>query len=163
MAVSDRIAVMHEGTIVQTGTAEDLYHRPGSRFVAQFIGRANLVEARVVARDAGRLDVAVLGRSLALPAGAGAAAVGDTVRLLVRPEAVVLTRAAAAGAWPARVTSRAFLGEKIEYTVDCAGEALSVVRYNAGAQDLFDEGQAVGLHFVEDAVAVLADGAEAGS
>ncbi|MEO7056962.1 MAG: ABC transporter ATP-binding protein, partial [Caldimonas sp.] len=47
MAVSDRIAVMQGGSIVQTGTAEDLYHRPATRFVAQFIGRANLIDARV--------------------------------------------------------------------------------------------------------------------
>jgi iron(III) transport system ATP-binding protein len=38
MAVSDRIAVMNQGSIVQLGSAEDLYHRPASQFVAQFIG-----------------------------------------------------------------------------------------------------------------------------
>src|SRR5207247_10392929 len=48
MAVSDRIAVMNQGRVVQEGTAEDLYHRPATPFVAQFVGRANLVAARVV-------------------------------------------------------------------------------------------------------------------
>jgi ABC-type Fe3+/spermidine/putrescine transport system ATPase subunit len=43
MAVSDRIAVMHQGRVVQEGSAEDLYHRPASQFVAQFVGRVNLV------------------------------------------------------------------------------------------------------------------------
>jgi iron(III) transport system ATP-binding protein len=43
MAVSDRIAVMNEGSVVQEGSAEDLYHRPASQFVAQFVGRVNLV------------------------------------------------------------------------------------------------------------------------
>src|SRR5205823_3322057 len=46
MAVSDRIALMNRGTIVQVGTAQDLYHRPASIFVAQFVGRANMVAGR---------------------------------------------------------------------------------------------------------------------
>ena len=49
MAVSDRIAVMNQGSVVQEGTAEDLYYRPGSEFVATFVGRVNLVPARVTA------------------------------------------------------------------------------------------------------------------
>src|SRR2546421_715736 len=45
MAISDRIAVMNKGVIEQLGTAEDLYRRPASMFVARFIGRSNLIEA----------------------------------------------------------------------------------------------------------------------
>jgi iron(III) transport system ATP-binding protein len=158
MAVSDRIAVMNEGTIVQTGSAEDLYHRPQTRFVAQFIGRANLVDARVEHASPNRFVVAALGRSVALPPPPDAYPGGAAVRLLLRPEAVVLARSPGDGGWTGRVASRAFLGEKIEYVVECAGQPLQVVRYNAGAQDLFDEGETVAVRFVEDAVAVLADG-----
>ena len=46
MAVSDRIVVMNRGSIVQEGTAEDLYHRPASEFVATFVGRVNLVRGQ---------------------------------------------------------------------------------------------------------------------
>ena len=142
MAVSDRIAVMNEGTIVQTGTAEDLYHRPGTRFVAQFIGRANLVPARVEHVDAERMVVAALGRSIAVPRTAGEFAPGTAVRLLLRPEAIVLGREGRHHGREARVTARSFLGEKIEYVLDCGGETLQVVRYNAGAQDLLRRGGA---------------------
>ena len=55
MAVSDRIAVMNKGVIVQVGTAEDLYHRPASEFVARFIGRVNLIEAVVTAASLDRV------------------------------------------------------------------------------------------------------------
>ena len=48
MAVSDRIAVMNQGSVMQIGTAEDLYHRPASPFVAQFVGRVNLLGGRIV-------------------------------------------------------------------------------------------------------------------
>ncbi len=158
MAVSDRIAVMNEGTIVQTGTAEDLYHRPGSKFVAQFIGRANLIGARVESVEAGGATVAALGRAFSLPALPEGVVAGEPVRLLLRPEVIALARPSGSPSEvAASVVSRTFLGEKIEYVLSCAGETLQVARYNAGAQDLFHEGEAVTLRFVDEAVIVLAD------
>lgn len=154
MAVSDRIAVMNEGSIVQTGSAQDLYHRPSSRFVAQFIGRANLVPGRVEVDG-----VQALGRTFPIRATPPGVRAGDAVSLLVRPEAIALARpAGGAGEVAATVSGRAFLGEKIEYMLDCNGTSLQVARYNAGPQDLFDEGARVALRFVDDAVVVLAEG-----
>ncbi|PYM78576.1 MAG: ABC transporter ATP-binding protein, partial [Candidatus Rokuibacteriota bacterium] len=51
MVISDRIAVLKAGKVAQTGTADDLYHRPRTRFVAEFIGRTNVVDGVAVARD----------------------------------------------------------------------------------------------------------------
>jgi iron(III) transport system ATP-binding protein len=156
MAVSDRIAVMERGTIVQQGSAEDLYHRPASPFVAQFIGRANLVPARMVEATAEGGVVEALGRRFrvrAPPAGAGQ---GAAVRLLLRPEAVALTRDAdAPDACRATIVARTFLGERIDYRVSCAGETLQVARYNAGAGDWMNEGDVVGMRIHEDAITVL--------
>src|SRR5712692_1519129 len=61
MAISDRIAVMHQGVIVQEGSAEGLYHRPASEFVAQFIGRTNLLRGRVLATGDAGVEVEVEG------------------------------------------------------------------------------------------------------
>src|SRR5213592_659821 len=63
MVISDRVAVLHRGRVVQVGTPEDLFQRPRSRFVAEFIGKTNLIEGIVqhpdtVARDSLRLRVA---------------------------------------------------------------------------------------------------------
>jgi ABC-type Fe3+/spermidine/putrescine transport system ATPase subunit len=158
MAVSDRIAVMNEGTIVQTGSAQDLYHRPASRFVAQFIGRANLVSARVERVNGEGGHVAALGRTFPVAAVPKGARAGDAVGLLLRPEAILLERRSGESGIIARVTARTFLGEKIEYELQCAGETLQVARYNAGARDLFEEGDDVALGFVDDAVIVLREG-----
>ena len=155
MAVSDRIAVMHAGRIVQQGSAEDLYHRPASRFVAQFIGRANLVPGRVEAVASDALDVTALGRRFRLRPSAPGVAAGDAVQLLLRPEAMAIARHA--HGVEARIVSRTFLGEKIDYTLTCAGETLQVARYNGGPHDLFEAGEPVALQFVEEAIAVLAD------
>jgi ABC-type Fe3+/spermidine/putrescine transport system ATPase subunit len=156
MAVSDRIAVMNQGTIVQQGAADDLYHRPASLFVAQFIGRVNLVAGRVESVSNAGAVITALGRRFTvrgLPTGVAA---GDTVRLLLRPEAIELSRDAGSGnPLMATVVSRTFLGEKIEYELSCEGETLQAVRYNAGPGDLFAEGATVALCLADDAVTLL--------
>jgi len=156
MAVSDRIAVMNQGSVVQEGTAEDLYHRPASQFVAQFVGRVNLVPARVVAVHDDAVTVAALGavvqtRLPALPVNAG-----DAVSLLLRPEAIQIDRDGGAGPLIGTVASHAFLGEKIEYVVRCGETTLQVVRYNAGAGDIVADGTAVSLRPAPGTATLLA-------
>ncbi|MCD4513895.1 ABC transporter ATP-binding protein [Brucella pseudogrignonensis] len=86
LVMADRIAVMEAGRIVQVGSGRDIYHKPATRYVADFIGDANLIECRV-ASD-GRLET-VTG-NIALPASANGQP-GSTVTYLVRPEAIVLS------------------------------------------------------------------------
>jgi len=101
MAVSDRIAVMNQGRVVQEGSAEDLYHRPASEFVARFVGRVNLVPGKVLRWESGVAEVAALGTTFCI-ADAPPASAGDDVRLIVRPEAIHVNAAAAAPAGTAR-------------------------------------------------------------
>ena len=155
MAVSDRIVVMSQGSVVGQGTARDLYHRPGSEFVARFIGRVNLLPARVVEVTGDTARVEVLGEVIGVAAPAGAAKVGDETRLVVRPEALEVVREDRARHWTAKVANRVFLGEKIEYRLDCGGTALHIVRYNAGPAEVLDEGATVGLRVVEGAASLL--------
>jgi ABC-type Fe3+/spermidine/putrescine transport system ATPase subunit len=159
MAVSDRIAVMHQGRVVQEGTAEDLYHRPESQFVAQFVGRMNLIAGRVTGIAGERATIAALGTQISAPLPRRDLATGDPVQLIVRPEAVEVVRGGdekiGADLMHATVVSRTFLGEKIEYLVRCEGEMLQVVRYNAGPGDLVPDGATIYLRFAADAVTVL--------
>jgi len=158
MAVSDRIAVMNQGSIVQLGSAEDLYHRPASLFVAQFIGRVNLIAGRVTSKAGDGVVVAALGTSFALADAPAGVVPGTDVRLLLRPEAVSVTRdPAASGALRASVTGRTFLGEKVEYLLECAGEALQVVQSSADAADVIAVGDSVGLRINERALVILRD------
>src|SRR5439155_8735298 len=92
MAVSDRIAVMHQGSVVQEGTAEDLYHRPASRFVAQFVGHMNLVAGRVAEGAGETAKIAALGTLISARSPRAGLAPGDPVQLIVRPEAVEVVR-----------------------------------------------------------------------
>jgi iron(III) transport system ATP-binding protein len=158
MAVSDRIAVMQGGTIVQTGTAEDLYHRPATRFVAQFIGRANLIAAQVERVTANAVEVMALGRRVTLEKPGAGWVAGMQARLLLRPEAIALGRMLDPTLGiTANVVARTFLGEKIEYVVVCGGETLQVARHNAGPDDLFPVDQRVAIRFADSAAILLAD------
>jgi iron(III) transport system ATP-binding protein len=152
MAVSDRIVVMERGSVVQQGSAEDLYYRPATAFVAGFIGRANLVAGTVAQAPGGGRGVAALGTIIPI---AQNLPVGEPVRLVVRPEAIAIAPEGDAGTLRARVIARTFLGEKIEYLLDCAGTPLQSVRYSAGPRDVVPEGVEVSLRLASDGVAIL--------
>src|SRR2546430_278944 len=95
MVISDRVAVLHRGRIVQAGTAEDLFRRPRTRFVAEFIGRTNLIDA--VTAEPG---VAVRG-ALRLRLESREPASGSPIVVSIRPheiELVTAGRTAPAGA-----------------------------------------------------------------
>jgi putative spermidine/putrescine transport system ATP-binding protein len=84
LSLADRIVLLREGRLVQIGTPQQIYDRPGDAFVAGFIGRANLLDARVI--DAESVDTAI-GRLVTPRHGLSA---GSALKLLVRPERVEL-------------------------------------------------------------------------
>ncbi len=145
MAISDRIAVMHKGAIVQEGTAEDLYRRPASEFVAQFIGRTNLLAARVLSVGPDGVELEVAGQRLRLTGETACVTAGQTIRLVVRPEGIELRPAESLSGLPGTIVSRTFLGEKAEYQVRVGGDLLHVTSYNPVQREVLSPGQAVTL------------------
>ena len=101
MTVADRIAVMDRGRIVQVATPAEIYEQPNSRYVAEFVGDVNLIEAKVAARSAGSIELAsdLLDRPLRV-ASPVEASIGSVVWLALRPEkiAIALERPAEEGA-----------------------------------------------------------------
>jgi len=156
MAVSDRIAVMSAGEVVQEGTAEDLYHRPATEFVAQFIGRVNLLAGRVVDAAGATVTVDVAGVRLRVFHTAPLRA-GDAVRLAIRPEAIALVPddPGAEGEVVGAIVARTFLGEKVDYTVRAGAQSFLVTRYNPGPGAVLEEGQRVRLTLASDAMQLL--------
>ncbi len=149
MAISDRIAVMRQGVIAQVGTAEELYRTPRSAFVAQFIGRVNLVESRVLGATGDRVAVDLWGASLSV-ATDDAYAPGQRLFLVLRPESLTLVPESAKASEgevvvPGVVRSRMYLGEKVEYAVEVAGTLLEAVTYDPARRRLFDVGTRVGV------------------
>jgi iron(III) transport system ATP-binding protein len=123
MSMSDQVVVMNAGRVEQVGPPEEIYARPRSRFVADFIGKANFVEGRVV--DEHTVQVAEARLPLS---GVTSLPPGSAVTLVARPEAIRLEPAApdAHGATPdggvhGTVTRAMFLGSHAEYMVDVDG------------------------------------------
>ena len=158
MAISDRIAVMHRGAIVQEGTAEDLYRRPASEFVAQFIGRTNLLAGRVVSAGPGGIEVDVVGQRIRVSDEGTRAGLGQTVHLVVRPEVIELRPEDSGAGVPGTIVSQTFLGEKAEYEVRVGTDLLQVASYNPVQRGLFPVGQRVTLHFPTEDIQLLSEG-----
>ena len=134
LAISDRIAVMRDGRIVQTGTPKEIYHRPNSEFVANFVGRSNLLRG-VLAQSALRDQTASVRTSSGdiacmfcepLPAGAN-------VAVLVRPENIAISsNANCENRLAGRVLRETYLGETVEYLVSTAGAEILVRAASGG-------------------------------
>jgi ABC-type Fe3+/spermidine/putrescine transport system ATPase subunit len=110
LVMSDRIAVMRGGRVVQSGSGKELYERPVDSFVARFLGESNLLPGKVVSIDAGRATLAVAGFDKPVIGRAtNGIAPGRQASALIRPEHV---RPQAAGT-TARVLERVYLGELV--------------------------------------------------
>jgi len=158
MSLSDRIVVMREGRIEQVGTPEDVYARPASHYVADFVGRINALPGRVVERAAGRAIVETLGDRIELAADRCPA---DTLLLLVRPEAIRLV-AATPGTMSGVVEQLEYRGDQIEYRVRVGALLLIAIEAALGRTRHVREGDRVGVELVEHALHVLSgDGSAA--
>jgi putative spermidine/putrescine transport system ATP-binding protein len=92
LALADKVVVMNKGDIGQVGTPTEVYARPLNRFVANFIGKSNVFEAKPGASGAGALACTLAGGETVRIASDGRAASGQAVHFFVRPEQLVLGR-----------------------------------------------------------------------
>jgi len=155
MAISDRIAVMDRGSIVQEGTAQALYYRPATEFVARFIGRTNLLTGRVLAASGSRAEIEIEGQRVGWLEGKTAAAPGDLVRLVVRPEMIELQPALPGDARCGTVTSRTFLGEKTDYSVKLGSVVLQISASGQSDLQRIDVGRSVTVRFRSEGIHAL--------
>lgn len=127
LALADKIICMNHGVVVQSGTPEDLYHRPATRFVADFMGVSNLIPTEVIRRE----DPALMaGRPDAPDAQFDACIRPETIRIDADPDGT------------SRVVAIGFLGNLTRYSVSSPLGELVVEAH--GAKGL-EEGQAVTL------------------
>ena len=159
LTMSDRIAVMNSGRVEQLGTPEELYERPATRFVADFIGTTNLMTGTVSAVESGEA-VLRLDSGDACRVVSEGLAVGRRVELSVRPEAVGLVPVGSHGAIPATVDQVAYLGTAVQYRVRTAGGlAISALVPKTGPR--LPVGSEVALSWAADDALVLAGRPEA--
>src|SRR5262249_43297127 len=145
---SDRIIVMDKGRIAQHGTPRELYEAPASRFLADFIGDANLVDGEL-SRDDGGMRFTAHGVSMIVPADGLAP---GAATLAIRPHALAIV-APNAGVLTGRLTRAAYLGGRMEYVVDTAWGELLV--FDADVRRPRARDDEVALGFSPEAAVVL--------
>ncbi len=144
LVMSNRIAVMNAGRIEQIGGPADIYERPATRFVAEFIGRMNFFSGNVTPAHTVQTGK---GLTIAVPVPADIAS-GAPVNVAVRPERARLSRDKPAGGLALRGTVRQvlYLGSTREFHLDLEGGERGIVEMpNDGSAVPFDTGAAVWL------------------
>ena len=155
MAISDRVVIMKDGNIMQQGTPTEIYEQPNSRFVANFIGKANFIEGTFKGRDGEAALVDVGGKVFSIPAPGKMEGVveGGSCCLTVRPESILLS--ASEGALIGEVSRATYYGAKVEYEVQLNGQPIIVEVYNPQLTERFSVGDQVYMTLIDGCVRVL--------
>jgi spermidine/putrescine transport system ATP-binding protein len=144
LSMSDRIAVMNAGRVIQCGVPEEVYERPQEEFVAGFIGISNLIEGTV---DEGGMVRIANGAVVAAPLPDGCAA-GQKVNLSVRPEKIAVDELEEGMvSLEGTIENRVYLGVNTQITIGIGNGArlvaLEQATYRASADDRWEPGQSV--------------------
>ncbi|MBO31063.1 MAG: spermidine/putrescine ABC transporter ATP-binding protein [Acidimicrobiaceae bacterium] len=152
VTMSDRIGVMHEGKLLQIGTPEDIYERPSTRFVADFIGRSNFLEATVASENEVVLSN---GDRLQLESDH---AIGESVAITVRPERLTIHKKGESSSnqhqIDGAIDSVVYLGNAIVYSVSIDWMHLEV-RSSETSNSRYSEGDEVTVSFDPKYVSVV--------
>ncbi len=148
MSISDRIAVMKKGKIVQVGTPQELYMKPGSLFVAHFIGESNFLEGFVCVSAGDGLEIELRG-GVKVQAVGTSVKKGDKAVLAIRPEIFGVERGVsdAEGALNGKVEKITFEGTFVRYVIRLESKDSVVVIKPSLAGVWFDVGESVTLNF----------------
>jgi putative spermidine/putrescine transport system ATP-binding protein len=156
LSISDRIVVMNGGKADQIGAPPEIYNRPTTRFVANFVGTLNVIEAKVADPAAGTVEVG--GETLSVSGSLAGKAKGQDVSLAFRPEAGSLsTEAGGNSALTGTVLSSHFLGSVVRTKVDVGGSTISFDTFNDPTVRPPLAGERVSVALTPDNLMVLAD------
>jgi iron(III) transport system ATP-binding protein len=158
LSVSDRMAILDHGRIIQVGSPREVYRRPHSKLVADFIGETDFIEGTLVSSQAGRAVVetpvgrfeGVLGDAAAKPEN------GANVTLSVRPECWVLSREAPTrNGVRGRIGEAIYLGELAQYRLIAGGRDLTILEMNPRFIDQSARGEVFASAEPEDVVVLV--------
>lgn len=153
LAVSDRIAVMHEGVCQQLDIPDEIYRRPANRFVAQFMGKMNLLDGTLSHED-GRL-IFRHASGLTIPIPSDKPISDGAVYLAIRPQAIHLDTDMPDHTATGAILDRQFKGASVEYLVEVQGIRLMVIESSQNPVTSKQSGESVRVHIPGDQAIVL--------
>jgi len=154
MAISDRVVVMRKGIVEQNDTTRNVYSRPDTAFVAEFMGKANIIAGQIeaVSEEGVRVRIASTSLPLTTTCSNRALTVGEKVRCVVRPEYIHID---ANGAIKAQVRRVVFQGAHVEYLADIDGQECIFLDHRYHRHGLAEIGQTLRLSIDSELVWLL--------
>jgi spermidine/putrescine transport system ATP-binding protein len=159
LTMSDRIAIINHGRVEQLASASEIYHSPKTRFVANFIGEANLMDAEVIERNGHHARIRIeTGLELAVPPEY-LREVGDKPVVSIRPEKIRLSRVAgtSANTFPVRIEQEIFKGAmaEIHLVTETGLELTAAVTHERVHVEPYRRGESVYAHVYPEDIVVL--------
>ena len=151
MSISDKIIIMSKGKVEQIGTPREIYYHPKSRFVADFIGEANFLKAKVKSVNGEKAVIDVIGDEIEVN-NDGEKVAGEEASLVLRPEAVVLSEK---GLLEGTVTLSTFMGSYQYYQVMVGDMEIQITDYNPVNRRIYEVGEKAYLDFDPHGVYIL--------
>lgn len=159
LTMSDRLAVMNNGNILQIGNPREIYDHPANRFVASFIGDTNFLDAELTSlSEAGSAVTLLSGKSVPVSLPKGDFSVGK-VTVVIRPEHVRLTKPTPEAALTGTLRNIVYFGTDTNYHLQLADDTPFIVRVQnpRDTQESYQQGDKLGIEIGDNAVQVLRD------
>ena len=151
MAISDKVIVMRNGVIEQTGTAMEIYARPTNKFVAGFIGKANFVTPdEVHSFSDGKAVITLFGRKTEIPAADGCKD-AQQCTCMIRPEDIKISPN---GQFEAKIVSKAYFGQYIQHFLNINGQEIEQMDFSQSNARL-SEGDSIRVDLIEESLRLL--------
>lgn len=152
LSMSDFVCVMNRGSIVQIGQPSEIYHEPADLFVADFVGKTNLLAGKVAGRSGDLIEVRLVDGLVISARSRSGFANGEAVSVSLRPEALRLG-APGQGRLEGIVRNRIFLGSTAEYAIEVPfiGTLLATADHQLSQGNLFKPGEPVAIGFAPGA------------
>ncbi len=155
LSIADRIVVMDNGNIVQTGSPTEIYNNPNNVFVAELIGDSNFIEAMIIKISSTYVSVSYLGQRVDLPLQKhhDQFTVNEKVYLAIKPEAVIICDTASLSGIISKIS---FLGHNIQYEIELGNSFISARAPNTlPNKKILQEGNIVSIDLPKDFLHIL--------
>ncbi|WP_191016709.1 ABC transporter ATP-binding protein [Treponema zioleckii] len=151
MSISDEIIIMSKGKVEQIGSPREIYYKPKNKFIADFIGEANFLDAEVKSASEEKALICVCGHDMTVNNYIGAKE-GSSVSLVLRPENLKLSDS---GTLKGKVVLSTFMGAYQYYQVDVDGKIVQITDYNPLNRKTYGFGETAYLDFDPSGVYIL--------
>lgn len=152
MSLSDKVVIMKDGKIMQVGSPIEIYQKPNSEFVAKFIGRANILKAKIESKEEngeGTTELGIFGKKYKINETADKN-VGN-VDIVVRPETIVFDQ----GNHEGTVVKSVFMGENHEYEIEIEGQIIEAILNNPHGKEIRSVGEKIKFTLDTDAIHII--------